>query len=76
MLVTFKTIGYKGRKDWRQTTRAIGQVKKRWERESMGKGAKGAISVWMGRMNRMREPKEKYNFKNDKSDNNDDKQSM
>jgi hypothetical protein len=37
MLVTFEAIVSKGQKDWCQTTRAIGQVKKRCERESMGK---------------------------------------
>jgi hypothetical protein len=36
MLVIFKAIVSKGQKDWRQTTRAIGQVKKRCERESTG----------------------------------------
>jgi hypothetical protein len=29
MLVTFNAIVSKGQKDWRQTTRAMGQVKKR-----------------------------------------------
>ncbi len=37
MLVTFKAIVSNGKKDWCQTTRAIGQVKKRYERASMGK---------------------------------------
>jgi hypothetical protein len=35
MLVTFKAIVSKGQKDWRQTTQAMGQRKKRWERESL-----------------------------------------
>jgi hypothetical protein len=29
MLITFNAIVSKGQKDWRQTTRAMGQVKKR-----------------------------------------------
>jgi len=36
MLVTFNAIVSKGQKDWRQITHAMGQVKKRWERESVG----------------------------------------
>jgi len=36
MLVTFNAIVSKGQKDLCQTTRAMGQVKKRWERELMG----------------------------------------
>jgi hypothetical protein len=37
MLVTFKAMIFNGQKEWGQITRAIGQVKKRYERASMGK---------------------------------------
>jgi hypothetical protein len=36
MLVTFNAIVSKCQKDWHQTTRAMGQVKKSWGRGSMG----------------------------------------
>jgi hypothetical protein len=36
MLVTFKAFISKGQKEWRQTTRAIGHVKKRCKMESRG----------------------------------------